>query len=173
MSGANPRVELVQGDITRIEADAIVNAANSQLAEGAGVCGAIFRAAGRSELAAACRALAPCPTGSAVITPSFGIATTRYIIHAVGPVYNAHTPDKARELLCSAYRAALERALQNGCRSIAFPAISTGVYGYPLEEACREAAAVCKEVSAESGILVKLVAFDNDTAAALRRQLGG
>ena len=166
---AEPRIEIVQGDITRVEADAIVNAANTALAEGAGVCGAIFRAAGREELTAACRALAPCPTGSAVITPAFGIKTAAYIIHAVGPVYSQYTPEDARDLLRSAYRSAMERAAQNGCRSIAFPAISTGVYGYPLEDACREAVQLCKAASAETGILVKLVAFDERTAAVLRR----
>lgn len=168
-----PRIEIVQGDITRIEADAIVNAANPDLVEGAGVCGAIFRAAGREQLAAACRALAPCPTGSAVITPAFGIRTAQHIIHAVGPVYNQHTPEDARELLRSAYRASLDRAQQNGCRSIAFPAISTGLYGYPLTEACRVAVAVCGAASGETGIAVKLVAFDDETLAALRAQTGG
>jgi O-acetyl-ADP-ribose deacetylase len=170
---AQPRIEIVQGDITRVEADAIVNAANIALAEGAGVCGAILRAAGRNELAAACCALAPCPTGSAVITPAFGIATAKHIIHAVGPIYSQHTPDDARELLRSAYRASIERAIQNGCRSIAFPAISTGIYGYPLEEACREAVAVCKAASMETGILVKLVAFDARSAGVLRSYAEG
>ena len=167
-----PRIEVVQGDITRIEADAIVNAANTDLAEGGGVCGAIFRAAGREELTAACRALAPCPTGSAVTTPAFGIATAKHIIHAVGPVYSSYEPEEARRLLGSAYRAAMDQAQANGCRTIAFPAISTGIYGYPLEEACRVAVAVCGQAAAETGIVVKLVAFDAGTADALRRALG-
>ena len=173
MTGTQPRLEIIEGDITRIEADAIVNAANSDLAEGGGVCGAIFRAAGREELARACRGLAPCATGSAVITPAFGIKTARHIIHAVGPVYSRYTPDEARDLLRAAYRSALDLAQRHGCRSIAFPAISTGIYGYPLEAACREAVAVCKAASAESGILVKLVAFDARTAAALRANAPG
>ena len=166
-----PRLEVIQGDITRVQADAIVNAANPALAEGGGVCGAVFRAAGPQELARACRGLAPCPTGAAVITPAFGIANARYVIHAVGPVYSRYTPDEARELLRSTYRSALDVAAKHGCRSIAFPAISTGVYGYPLEAACREAVAVCGFVSAETGIVVKLVAFDAQTTLALRGAL--
>ena len=111
----------------------------------------------------------PVPRARRSSLPPSASTTATYIIHAVGPVYSQYTPDDARELLRSAYRAAMERAAQNGCRSVAFPAISTGVYGYPLEDACREAVAVCKAASAETGILVKLVAFDERTAAALRR----
>jgi O-acetyl-ADP-ribose deacetylase (regulator of RNase III) len=172
MTGATAQIEVVEGDITRIPADAIVNAANSELAEGAGVCGAIFRAAGREELARACRGLAPCPTGSAVITPAFGIRTARHIIHAVGPVYFRYTPEEAAKLLRSAYQTSIRLAAEHGCRSIAFPAISTGVYGYPLDEACREAVAACREAAAETGIAVKLVAFGAETTSALRKAAG-
>jgi O-acetyl-ADP-ribose deacetylase (regulator of RNase III) len=172
MTGATAQIEVVEGDITRIPADAIVNAANSELAEGAGVCGAIFRAAGREELARACRVLAPCPTGSAVITPAFGIRTARHIIHAVGPVYFRYTPEEAAKLLRSAYQTSIRLAAEHGCRSIAFPAISTGVYGYPLDEACREAVAACREAAAETGIAVKLVAFGAETTSALRKAAG-
>jgi len=125
-------VEIVQGDITRIEADAIVNAANSDLAMGGGVCGAIFRAAGVDDLTRVCKAIGHCPTGSAVITPAFGLSNARHIIHAVGPVYSGHAPDEARALLRSAYRSAMRVASDNGCETVAFPAISTGIYGYPL-----------------------------------------
>jgi len=166
-----PGIEVVEGDITKIAADAIVNAANSGLAEGGGVCGAIFRAAGREQLAHACRAIGHCATGSAVITPAFGIATTRYIIHAVGPVFASYDSDEARRLLRSTYRSAIELAAANGCKSMAFPAISTGIYGYPLEEACAEAADVCREVAAPAGIAIKLVAFDRLTADCLRRAI--
>ncbi len=164
-------VAVVQGDITTIEADAIVNAANSALEAGGGVCGAIFRAAGVDALTRACRAIGHCPTGEAVITPAFGIKTARTIIHAVGPVYSAYSPDDARELLRSAYRASIRLAIENGCQSIAFPAISTGIYGYPLEEACREAASVCGAEAAAHGLTIKLVAFDARTAAELRKHV--
>lgn len=164
-------VEVIQGDITRIETDAIVNAANSELAMGGGVCGAIFRAAGAEKLAQACRAIGHCPTGSAVITPAFGIASAKHIVHAVGPVYSRYAPDEARELLRSAYRSAILLASENGCRSIAFPAISTGIYGYPLEEACGEAVDVCLQEAKASGVQVKLVGFDDRTVSCLQTAL--
>ena len=170
MAASSPGlVEVVQGDITAIEADAIVNAANSALKAGGGVCGAIFRAAGAGALTQACDAIGHCPTGEAVATPAFGIKTARCIIHAVGPVYSAYPPEKARELLRSAYQAAIRLAAAQGCRSIAFPAISTGIYGYPLDEACREAADVCRAEAAAHGLTIKLVAFDAKTAAELRK----
>lgn len=171
MEHAPGRIAIVQGDITAVEADAIVNAANSALEAGGGVCGAIFRAAGTAGLTRACRAIGRCPTGEAVITPAFGIETARHIVHAVGPVYAAHAPDVARELLRSAYRSAIRLAAAHGCRSIAFPAIGTGIYGYPLDDACREAVEVCAGEAAALGMNVKLVAFDGRTAEALRKQL--
>ncbi len=160
--------EVIQGDITRVPADAIVNAANSALAMGGGVCGAIFRAAGIAELTAACRAIGGCATGNAVITPAFGIGTAKFIVHAVGPVYAEYVPERAAELLRGAYASALEVAAENGCSSIAFPAISTGIYGYPLREACAEAVSVCAADGARLGLAIKLVAFDDTTANALR-----
>jgi O-acetyl-ADP-ribose deacetylase (regulator of RNase III) len=164
-------IEVVQGDITRTEADAIVNAANEALAMGGGVCGAIFRAAGVDALTAACQAIGRCPTGSAVATPAFAISTARHIIHAVGPIYRMHSPDEARRLLRSAYASSIYLAASLGCASIAFPAISTGIYGYPLEEACREAVDVCLDAAASAGVNVKLVAFDKGTADLLRQHL--
>jgi O-acetyl-ADP-ribose deacetylase len=164
-------VEVLQGDITTVKADAIVNAANAALEAGGGVCGAIFRAAGADALTEACRAIGHCPTGEAVITPAFGIASARYIIHAVGPLYASYSEDRARELLRSAYRSAIRLAVAQGCRSIAFPAISTGIYGYPLAKACREAVDVCSVEAAAHGIAIKLVAFDAQTAAELRKHL--
>ena len=103
-------VEVIQGDITTITVDAIVNAANSALEAGGGMCGAIFRAVGADALTRACRSIGHCPTGEAVITPAFGIKTARHIIHAVGPVFTACPAEKARELLRSAYRAAIHLA---------------------------------------------------------------
>jgi O-acetyl-ADP-ribose deacetylase (regulator of RNase III) len=168
---SEPQIEVIQGDITRIPADAIVNAANSALAMGGGVCGAIFRAAGVTELNAACRAIGGCATGSAVITPAFGIATAKFIVHAVGPVYAEYAPGQAAELLRGAYSSTLALAAANGCASIAFPAISTGIYGYPLREACSEAISICVSESPRHDIAVKLVAFDDTTASALRAAL--
>jgi O-acetyl-ADP-ribose deacetylase (regulator of RNase III) len=119
-------------DITTLDVDAIVNAANEQLAPGGGVCGAIHRAAG-PELWRACQQVAPCPTGDARITPGFNLRA-RYVIHAVGPVWNGGRAGEA-ELLASAYASSIRLASEHGIRSIAFPAISTGIYGYPLREA--------------------------------------
>jgi O-acetyl-ADP-ribose deacetylase (regulator of RNase III) len=171
MAFASAAIDVVEGDITRVEADAIVNAANSGLRPGGGVCGAIFRAAGCEELDKACRAIGGCETGSAVLTPAFGISQARFIVHAVGPVYTSHAPEEARRLLASAYRTAINVAHQAGARSVAFPAIGTGIYGYPLEEACGIAVAAVADAAARTGLMVKLVAFDRRTAAALRRAL--
>lgn len=125
----------VTGDICTRQTDAVVNAANSRLLPGSGVCGALHRAAGFDRLAEACRAIGGCETGHAVATPGFNLPA-RYIIHAVGPVWN--TPDCER-LLADCYTSALELALALGCRSIAFPLISAGNYGCPAGTARRVA----------------------------------
>ncbi len=164
-------LRVVEGDITKVACDAIVNAANEGLHAGGGVCGAIFRAAGADELTAACRAIGHCPTGSAVITPAFGITTAKHIVHAVGPVYSSTAPKEARRLLRAAYVSAIRLAARHGCRSIAFPAISTGIYGYPIEDACREAVDVCRTEGSATGLDIWLVAFDASTADTLRRCL--
>ena len=142
-------------DITTVDADAIVNAANESLAPGGGVCGAIHRAAG-PELARACAAIGHCPTGEARITPGFRLPA-RYVIHAVGPVWRGGGEGEP-ELLASAYRSALRLAAEHGVRSIAFPAISTGIFGYPLEEAAGVAVSAVR-ASGEPGFTVQQVVF--------------
>jgi O-acetyl-ADP-ribose deacetylase len=125
-------IEIVEADITTLDVDAIVNAANSALAPGGGVCGAIHRAAG-PELAAACAKLGGCETGEAKITPGFDLKA-RYVIHAVGPVWGGGERGEDR-LLASCYRNSLKLLREHGLASIAFPAISTGIYGFPAERA--------------------------------------
>lgn len=135
------RLEARLVDITTLNVDAIVNAANTHLAPGGGVCGAIHRAAG-PQLAAACAKVGPCPAGQARMTPGFALPA-RYVIHAVGPVWSGGNAGEA-DLLASAYRASLALARTEGLRSIAFPAISTGIYGYPLQEATAVAVAAVR-----------------------------
>ena len=151
-------IEHLQGDITAEDVDAIVNAANGQLRRGAGVCGAIFAAAG-PDLDAACASIGGCDTGDAVITPGFR-ARARFIVHTVGPVWSGGN-DGEPELLASCYRRSLEVARAAGCRSIAFPAISTGIYGYPAGPAAEIAVGAVREHGAD--MLVRLVAFDAAT----------
>jgi len=132
----NPKIVLEEGDITRVTADAIVNAANSALAGGGGVDGAIHRAGGPEimrELDGIRRQIGHCPTGSAVATTA-GRLPAKYVFHAVGPIYRGGRHGEA-ELLATCYRKCLEMAEEREIRTISFPAISTGVYGYPLEEA--------------------------------------
>jgi len=141
------RLIIRQGDIVSLDADAIVNAANSHLAGGGGVDGAIHRAAGADKLQAACRriiaALGPLPTGEAVITPGFALPAG-HIIHTVGPIWRGGTEDEPK-LLRDAYANCLELAREHDIETIAFPAISCGVYGYPTQEAARIALSVLKD----------------------------
>lgn len=154
------RIEVVQGDITGEVVDAIVNAANSALAGGGGVDGAIHRAAGASNLRAACAALGGCATGDAKATPGFELQA-RWIIHTVGPVWHGGQAGEP-ELLASCYRRCLAVADDLSAASIAFPAISTGVYGYPRAAAADIAVATL--ASAVTRVkLARLVAFDSET----------
>lgn len=128
------RLELCEGSIVRQDLDAIVNAANTHLANGGGVCGIIHDKAGEHELKAACSKIGGCPTGEARLTPGFKLPA-RSIIHAVGPRYADHSHAEAERLLASAYTASLRLARKNGIQSVAFPSLSTGIYGYPIEKA--------------------------------------
>lgn len=155
---------IVRQDITRMEVDAIVNAANAQLAMGGGVCGAIFKGAGQKDLARACNDLAPVKTGDAAITPGFNL-TAKYIIHAVGPIYSQWPPLESEKLLRSAYINSLELAKNYKCESIAFPLISSGIYGYPKDEALEVATKAIKDFLADNDMDVYLAVFDKDSFA--------
>jgi O-acetyl-ADP-ribose deacetylase len=142
-------------DITTLDTDAIVNAANESLAPGGGVCGAIHRAAG-PELARACAVIGSCPTGEARLTPGFRLPA-RFVIHAVGPIWRGGGEGEA-ELLAAAYRSAMRLAEGHGLRSIAFPAISTGIYGFPLDRATPIAVSAVRD-AASAGSSVDWVIF--------------
>jgi O-acetyl-ADP-ribose deacetylase len=157
-----------QGDITTLEIDAVVNAANNALVRGGGVCGAIFRAAGPG-LGDACAAVGWCDTGDAVVTDGFALPA-RWIIHTVGPVWAGGDGGEA-DLLAACYRRAVAVADEVGARSIAFPAISTGIFGYPTEEAAEVAVAVLQAAPTTSVDEAVLVAFDDETATRYRELL--
>lgn len=159
------------GDITKMGVDAIANAANTELAPGGGVCGAIFRAAG-SRLIGACEAIGGCPTGGAVATLGFDLPA-RWVIHAVGPVWRGGH-DGEREALASCYRRIAEIAAELGARSVAIPAISTGIYGFPADEAAAIAVSTLRSLPAEVADAIDeitLVAFDDATARRYRELL--
>jgi O-acetyl-ADP-ribose deacetylase len=154
------RIEAVQGDITRQTTDAVVNAANEALAGGGGVDGAIHRAAGADDLQRACAELGGCVTGDAKATSGFALPA-RWIIHAVGPRWRGGTKGEA-ELLASCYRRSLEVADELGAKSVAFPAISAGIYGYPARRAAEVAIETIRSAATRVE-LVRLVAFDRQT----------
>jgi len=156
------QLKVTRGDITRLEVDAIVNAANTSLLGGGGVDGAIHHAAG-PELLTACRALHGCATGDAKATPGFHLPA-KWVFHAVGPVWDGGGRGEA-EKLGACYRRGLELAKEHGARSIAFPAISTGIYGYPSKPAAEIAVGVCREFADACGVeRVEFCCFDEATA---------
>ncbi|MDD2234930.1 MAG: macro domain-containing protein [Desulfitobacteriaceae bacterium] len=150
---------IVRQDITKLKVDAIVNAANTDLQMGGGVCGAIFKAAGAPELQAACDKLAPIKTGEAVITPGFGLPA-KFIIHAAGPVYRQWNKEQNEQHLRAAYTNSLKRAVENNCETIAFPLISSGIYGYPKDEALQVATSAIQGFLTDHDLDVTLVVFD-------------
>lgn len=162
---------IIRNDITKMQTDAIVNAANTELQMGGGVCGAIFKAAGVKELQAACNKLSPIQTGEAVITPGFALSA-KHIVHTAGPVYRDGQHGEA-DLLRACYINSLTVAAENGCESITFPLISSGIFGYPKKNALQVATQAIQDYVAEHDMNVYLAVFDKDAFTISEQLLGG
>jgi O-acetyl-ADP-ribose deacetylase (regulator of RNase III) len=160
-TGTRGTFTLVSQDITKMRVGAIVNAANTDLRMGSGVCGAIFKAAGEKKLQAACDKLSPIRTGEAVITPGFELPA-KYVIHTAGPVYDQWSKQQSETLLRSCYTGSLSLAAKNKCNSIAFPLISSGIYGYPKKESLTVAASAIADWLKEGELDVYLSVFDKE-----------
>lgn len=159
---------ITQGDITQFSGDAIVNAANSSLLGGGGVDGAIHRAAGR-ELFEECKTLGGCETGNAKITKGYNLKV-KYVIHTVGPIYSSNRKEECKTLLENCYQNSLELAKQNGCKSIAFPLISAGVYGYPKREALEVAVEMINQFG--DGVDCEIILFDKEACKIAEKEFG-
>lgn len=170
---ASGKISIVQGDITRLRMDAIVNAANTSLLGGGGVDGAIHRAAG-PELLEECRSLGGCPTGDARITLGYNLPS-KFVIHTVGPVYDPARKDDSERLLRSCYQNCLILAADNNLKTIAFPAISCGAYGYPVEDACDVAVkTVTGFLNRQSGLaMITFVLFSDKDFNTYKRYVDG
>lgn len=162
---------IIRNDITKMQTDAIVNAANTELQMGGGVCGAIFKAAGVKELQAACNKLSPIQTGEAVITPGFALLS-KHIVHTAGAVYRDGQHGEA-DLLRACYINSLTVAAENDCESIAFPLISSGIFGYPKTNALQVATQAIQDYLAEHDMDVYLAVFDKDAFTISEQLLGG
>lgn len=162
---------VVRNDITKMNVDAIVNAANTDLQMGGGVCGAIFRAAGSGRLQRACDELAPIATGAAVMTSGFDLPV-KYIIHTAGPVYQFWSKEKASSLLYNSYVNSLDLALSHGCNTVAFPLISAGIYGYPKDQAMKIANQAIGDWLQAHEMEVFLVVFDKEAFSVSQGLLG-
>jgi len=160
--------QIVRNDITKMKVDAIVNAANTALKAGGGVCGAIFATSGKEKLQAECDRIGGCPTGQAVITSGYDLPA-KYIIHTVGPIWHGGDQDEPR-LLYDCYTNSMALALQHDCSSIAFPLISSGIYGYPKDQALKVATTAITDFLLEHEMMVYLVVFDK-TALTISEKL--
>lgn len=163
---------IIRQDITKMKVDAVVNAANTQLQMGGGVCGAIFRAAGVKQLQVACERAAPIRTGGAAVTPGFRLPA-KYVIHAAGPAYSRWNREQSRALLRSAYRESLRLAVEKGCESIAFPLISSGIYGYPKDEALEVARQAVQEFLQDHDMDVYLAVYGKSSFLIARALMDG
>lgn len=154
-------IQIIHQDITEMTVDAVVNAANTELLMGGGVCGAIFKAAGAEKLQKACDKLSPIATGEGVLTPAFNLPA-KHIIHVAGPIYSCQSPAQSEVLLRNSYRNALAIAADHKCSSIAFPLISSGIYGYPKMEALKVALETIQNFLLDHEMEVYLTIFDRE-----------